>query len=153
MTASWNARKRAAANTPVLNNLPGFPSIYTGDPPSNTLSGADEWPGGVWFDPNGWLTWAYASLQGTLPGAAMAELRAFMFDRVYLGPEATREHAKIAFVVRTLFDHLCAHPREIPGSIPDGSLAERVRDHIAGMTDRFCIRAFEAISVPVAFAS
>jgi hypothetical protein len=55
--------------TPVLNNLPGFPSIYAGDPPSNPLSGADEWPGGVWFDPNGWLTWAYASLQGTLPGA------------------------------------------------------------------------------------
>jgi hypothetical protein len=54
---------------PTVNNIPGFPSIYRGDPPSNTLSGADEWPGGVWFDPNGWLTWAYASLQGILPGA------------------------------------------------------------------------------------
>jgi dGTPase len=92
-------------------------------------------------------------VQGEIAGAAMSELRSFMFDRVYLGPQATREHAKIAFVVRTLFDHLCAHPEEIPDSIPGGSLAERVRDHIAGMTDRFCIRAFEAISVPVAFAS
>jgi hypothetical protein len=33
------------------------------------LNGADEWPGGVWFDPNGWLTWALASLQGEVPGA------------------------------------------------------------------------------------
>ena len=34
-------------------------------------------------------------VQGETVGGAMAELRAFMFERVYLGPEATREHAKI----------------------------------------------------------
>ena len=27
----------------------------------------------------------------------------------------------------------------------------RVTDYIAGMTDRFCIRAFEELSVPTAF--
>ena len=48
----------------------------------------------------------------------MAELRQFMFDRVYLGPEATREHAKIHRVVRSLFDHYCDQPEEIPASIP-----------------------------------
>jgi dGTPase len=85
-------------------------------------------------------------------GAAMADLRRFMFDRVYLGPEALREGEKIELVIRTLFNHLCAHPEEIPASIPDGDLARRVTDYLAGMTDRFCIRAFEAISVPVAFA-
>jgi hypothetical protein len=36
---------------------------------SSPLQGADEWPGGVWFDPNGWLTWAYGTLQGEVPGA------------------------------------------------------------------------------------
>jgi dGTPase len=91
-------------------------------------------------------------VQGELVGEAMTELRSFMFERVYLGPEATREHAKIELVVRSLFDHFCAHPEEIPDSIPDGHLARRVTDHLAGMTDRFCIRAFEALSVPVAFA-
>jgi dGTPase len=91
-------------------------------------------------------------VQGAEIGDAMAELRTYMFDRVYLGPEATREHAKIELVVRTLFDHYCAHPEEIPDSIPDGDLARRVTDWIAGMTDRYCIRAFEALSVPVAFA-
>src|SRR5579884_1371952 len=91
-------------------------------------------------------------VQGERVGGAMAQLRAFMFERVYLGPEATREHVKIDLVIRGLFEHLCAHPEEIPDSIPEGELAERVTDHLAGMTDRFCIRPFEAMSVPVAFA-
>jgi dGTPase len=91
-------------------------------------------------------------VQGERIGTAMAELRSFMFDRVYLGPEATREHAKIERVIRLLFDHYCSHPQEIPSSIPDGPLERRVTDYLAGMTDRFCIRAFEALSVPVAFA-
>jgi dGTPase len=82
----------------------------------------------------------------------MSALRAFMFQRVYLGPEATHEHAKIDLVVRTVFDHYCAHPEEIPPSIPDGELSRRVTDHLAGMTDRFCIAQFEALTVPVAFA-
>jgi dGTPase len=92
-------------------------------------------------------------VQGDAVGGAMDELRTFMFDRVYLGPEATREHAKIHLVVRSLFDRYCAHPEEIPSSIPPGPLERRVTDYIAGMTDRFCIRVFEALSVPVAFAS
>jgi dGTPase len=91
-------------------------------------------------------------VQGEPVGGAMAELREFMFERVYLGPQATREHAKIELVVRSLFDRYCAHPDEIPESIPDGDLSRRVTDYLAGMTDRFCIRAFEALSVPVAFA-
>ncbi len=91
-------------------------------------------------------------VQGEIVGAAMSELRAFMFDRVYLGPEATREHAKIELVVRSLFDHYCAHPGEIPDSIPAGDLQRRVTDYLAGMTDRFCVRMFEALSIPVAFA-
>ncbi|MGI8428938.1 MAG: deoxyguanosinetriphosphate triphosphohydrolase [Solirubrobacteraceae bacterium] len=91
-------------------------------------------------------------VQGELVGGAMTDLRAFMFERVYLRPEAKREHAKIELVVRSLFDRYCAHPEEIPDSIPDGELACRVTDYLAGMTDRFCIRAFEASSVPVAFA-
>jgi hypothetical protein len=37
--------------------------------PNSPLAGADEWPGGVWFDVNGWLTWALGSLQGEVPGA------------------------------------------------------------------------------------
>ena len=95
---------------------------------------------------------AGAIVQGEEIGGAMASLRAFMFERVYLGERATREHGKIDLVIRTLFDHLCAHPDEIPTSVPSGELWRRVTDYIAGMTDRFCIAAFEALTVPVAFA-
>jgi hypothetical protein len=37
--------------------------------PDASLTGASQWPGGIWFDLNGQLTWAYGSLDGKLPGA------------------------------------------------------------------------------------
>ena len=92
-------------------------------------------------------------VQGEAVGAAMAQLRAFMFERVYLGPEATREHAKIDFVIRTLFERYCDAPELIPEAAPGADLAARVTDHIAGMTDRFCIATFEALCVPAAFTA
>ncbi|HTU97468.1 MAG TPA: deoxyguanosinetriphosphate triphosphohydrolase [Solirubrobacteraceae bacterium] len=91
-------------------------------------------------------------VQGEVIGGAMSELRAFMFERVYLGPVATGEHAKINRVIDTLFTYYCEHPEDIPASIPDAELSVRVTDYLAGMTDRFCIRAFEQISVPDSFA-
>jgi len=86
-------------------------------------------------------------------GGAMSALRDFMFERVYLAPAARAEHKKIERVVRTLFDHYCEHPEEIPPLAPDADLATRVTDYLAGMTDRFCIRRFEALAVPRAFPS
>src|SRR5262249_14867805 len=91
-------------------------------------------------------------VQGERAGAAMQALRDFMFERVYLREEARREHAKIDGVVRLLFEHYCSSPDEIPESIPEGPVSRRVTDYLAGMTDRFCIRAFEGLTVPVAFA-
>jgi dGTPase len=91
-------------------------------------------------------------VQGPEVGGAMTELRSFMFDRVYLAPAATRERAKIEHVVGSLFGHYCQHPEEIPDSIPTGSPERRITDYLAGMTDRFCIKAFEALSIPAAFA-
>jgi dGTPase len=92
-------------------------------------------------------------VQGEAVGAAMNQLREFMFKHVYLGPVATREHAKIAVVIGSLFHHYCTHPEEIPDSIPGGETSRRVTDYLAGMTDRYCIAAFERLNVPVAFAS
>src|ERR671914_371227 len=43
-------------------------------------------------------------VQGDEVGAAMAELRQFMFDRVYLGPAARREASKVEGVIRALFE-------------------------------------------------
>ena len=96
---------------------------------------------------------AGAIVQGEEIGTAMDALRSFMFERVYLGPTATAEHAKIHLVVSSLFEHYCDHPEEIPDSIPPGPIERRVTDYVAGMTDRFCIRAFEELNVPSTFAS
>jgi dGTPase len=84
-------------------------------------------------------------------GAAMAELREFMFENVYHGLAVRREREKIRAAVGTLFDHFCDHPDQIPDSIPDGELSRRVTDHIAGMTDRFAVALYEDLAVPTAF--
>ena len=36
---------------------------------NGTLLGASQFPGGSWFDVNGWLTWALGEQDGTVPGA------------------------------------------------------------------------------------
>jgi hypothetical protein len=36
------------------------------------------WPGGTWFDPDGWLTWAYASLGEELPDASELAMSEWM---------------------------------------------------------------------------
>jgi dGTPase len=93
-------------------------------------------------------------VQGEEAGGAMDALRTFMFERVYLGAAARREHAKIDRVVRTLFDFYADDPSRLPdaGGVPGADLGQRVTDYIAGMTDRYCIRAFEALAVPESFA-
>ncbi len=96
-------------------------------------------------------------VQGTQAGRAMATLRDFMFERVYLGPAVRAEHVKIAAVLERLFEHYVEHPELLPagagrGSSPEDELAERVTDYLAGMTDRYCIRAYTELQVPQAFA-
>jgi dGTPase len=91
-------------------------------------------------------------VQGPEVGEAMSRLRTFVFDRVYLGPAARREHGRIELVLRTLFDHYCERPEALPAARADASAAERVTDYLAGMTDRFCIREFQALAVPRSFA-
>ena len=38
------------------------------------------------------------------------------------------------------------------GGAPGADMAQRVTDYVSGMTDRYCIRVFEDLSVPDAFA-
>jgi dGTPase len=95
-------------------------------------------------------------VQGPQAQAAMGELRDFMFQRVYLGPAVRAEHAKISAVMRRLFDHYAEHPELLPPPRPgpalEEGLARRVTDYLAGMTDRYCIRAYTDLQVPQAFA-
>jgi dGTPase len=63
-------------------------------------------------------------------GGAMLSLRAFMFARVYLGPGAHDEHARIRATVRRIFDDLVDER---------GFDLEQATDYLAGMTDRFAL--------------
>ena len=86
-------------------------------------------------------------VQGAEAGAAMHELRAFMFEEVYLGATARREHEKVDRILRTLFDAYCREDGPPDGGgAPGADLPQRVTDYLAGMTDRYCLRAFEELS-------
>ncbi len=97
-------------------------------------------------------------VQGPQAGPAMSALRDFMFEHVYLGPAVRAEHVKISAVLRRLFEHYCEHPDLLPGGGAgeggdrDETLATGVTDYLAGMTDRYCIRAYTELQVPQAFA-
>jgi dGTPase len=81
-------------------------------------------------------------------GGAMLRLRKFMFDRVYLGPEARREHDRVERALRGLFEHYLEKPDEVPGRDPGAEDCQRVADYIAGMTDRYCIAKFAELTIP-----
>jgi dGTPase len=92
-------------------------------------------------------------LQSETVGRAMLRLRSFMFERVYLGPTARAEHEKIERVLRGLFDWYCEHPDELPPVAAGGDAADRVLDYLAGMTDRFALRAWAERFVPTGLAA
>ena len=62
-------------------------------------------------------------------GEAMLSLRAFMFERVYLGPQAAPEHERADAVVRRIFDHLIERGDDVDDAV----------DYVSGMTDRFAL--------------
>jgi dGTPase len=74
-------------------------------------------------------------VQGEEVGEAMLSLRAFMFERVYLGPHTRAQHDHARAVVLRIFDRLAgehsADPDEIVG-------------YLAGMTDRFALEYAES---------
>jgi dGTPase len=72
--------------------------------------------------------------------AALLDLRAFMFDNVYLGPQARAQTARAGEIVAELFLHFLEHPQLIPEHAP-GDEVTRASDWVAGMTDRYALRA------------
>ncbi len=78
--------------------------------------------------------------------AAMHELRTWMFDHVYLRPEARAQSARGVKVIRDLVAHFEAHPEEIPATyrLADSSDLRAAVDYVSGMTDRFAISAHDA---------
>jgi dGTPase len=82
--------------------------------------------------------------------AALDQLRTFLFERVYLRSEAHDEQAKAIALVRSLFEYYLEHPDAVPAEYvrSPGDLPTRVADYIAGMTDRFAMRAYQQLFLP-----
>jgi dGTPase len=91
-------------------------------------------------------------VQGEQVGGAMARLRKFMFENVYLAEASRQEQGRVEGVIETLLDHYLAHPDALPAAEEGDDLPTRVTDYLAGMTDRFCIRDFERLTVPREFS-
>lgn len=68
-------------------------------------------------------------------GSAMLALRAFMFERVYLGEHARGEHERAHATISAIFEHLAAR----------GDSEEEIRSFVSGMTDRFALTYAERL--------
>jgi dGTPase len=69
---------------------------------------------------------------------AMLNLRAFMFEQVYLGRSAQEQRATATETIRRLVAHFHDVPEDLPPGRP-GDHAEQIADHVSGMTDRFAL--------------
>lgn len=83
---------------------------------------------------------------------ATNELRSFMFKNVYFNPLAKSEESRASVMLEFLYEYYVKHPNEMPKErrefLTTTPIERVVCDHIAGMTDRYAISAFESIFVP-----
>lgn len=86
---------------------------------------------------------------------AASKLRNFMFERVYIGSAAKKEETKAERMLQELFTWLMQHPEHLPADFRDDSektgLEQSVTDYVAGMTDRYAVKKFKEIYVPVSW--
>lgn len=85
---------------------------------------------------------------------AMMDLRAFMFQNVYLNPKAKGEEEKVKRMLKELYYYYFEHVDEISEEYKK-LMEERkeskervVCDYIAGMTDRYSVMKFKEIFLP-----
>jgi dGTPase len=89
-------------------------------------------------------------VQGDRAGEAMAELRAFMFERVYLREEADRQNDRAKRLLLDLYGYYLEYPDTMPmgASLADDPVEQQAVDAIAGMTDRYALAAWNAAFAP-----
>ncbi len=83
---------------------------------------------------------------------AMMGLRQYMFENVYLNPYAKAEEKKSFGLIKALYELFIDNPELISEGIRKISCSDDikiiVRDHIAGMTDRYAISLYNRYFVP-----
>ena len=83
---------------------------------------------------------------------ALADLRAFMFEKVYRNPVAKGEESKAKDMLMRLYEYYYNHPEAIPEDFqPQMSfegMERTICDYIAGMTDHYAVDKFTEIFIP-----
>lgn len=81
---------------------------------------------------------------------AMAALRAFLFERVYINSAAKKEDEKAKYILKQLFIYAINNPLEVFGPREQWyDAVERMAcDYIAGMTDRYAIGQYRKLFIP-----
>ena len=85
---------------------------------------------------------------------AMDELRNWMFENVYRSPVVKQEKElfRIRSLIKSLYDYYHERPQELPEEqlllLDKDGIDEVVKDHIAGMTDRYAIKLYTELFVP-----
>ena len=84
---------------------------------------------------------------------ALADLRSFMFERVYRNPVAKGEETKAKDMLKRLYEYYYNHPEALPADFQpqlsfDG-MERTVCDYIAGMTDNYAIDKYTELFIPI----
>jgi dGTPase len=81
---------------------------------------------------------------------AMMETRDFLFERVYLGRVTPATRDAVRGIITSLLEHYAVNPipeaQDAIRDTPDEDPRVAAVDYVAGMTDRFALRAFEDIA-------
>lgn len=86
-------------------------------------------------------------------GKSTDALRDFMFEKVYLNPVAKSESDKAKGVLKALFKYYLENPADLPVEFwpSEEELKTKVCDYLAGMSDQYAIKTFDALFVPKAW--
>jgi dGTPase len=89
-------------------------------------------------------------VQGDACAEVMTTLREFMFERVYLRPEAERQTERAKRLLTDLFGYYVEHPDAMPmgASLVGDPVEQQAVDAIAGMTDRYALAAWKSAFAP-----
>ena len=86
--------------------------------------------------------------------AAMKEMRAFMFENLYVNPAAKREETKAVSMIQQMYAYYVRHPEKMAEEyirlIDEGGWEKErvVCDYISGMTDQYSKAKFSELFIP-----
>ena len=72
--------------------------------------------------------------------SALAELRAFNFERIYLRPASVAQAERVTALLRELTEWFLHNPHEITGEAASVDPVLAAVRHVSGMTDRYALR-------------